>query len=307
MKSQFRYIMCFVDTTVFPANGPHLQAAVQTLATLLSMSSNMVGLVLYPLFQSQTTANALVKHKHLLDNSLMKGGLTLVNPVQVLFSKPDSTARDNRPLSQPAMACFHTHFGQHDFQQKSGAVRQGKMGPCPLLRIADFLGYDGDLAKPGASARVEQNLDLVWGYALGYVPTRLCSKFYMICKNEMLTWPTGWSWEQTSVIFSSDSVSWVLANRKAKINSILHEHKFNSKSALSPEKTYCVCFLFCLKTWHDTMLQQGKALRALHLWSMVCWRVWMSMIPTNCSLWTCCRTGIFCFCCSKLWQSLFFI
>ena len=149
---------------MFPANGPHLQAAVQTLTTLLSMSSNMIGFVLYPQFQSQTTANALVKRKHLLDNSLVKGGVTLVNHVQVLFSKPDSTARDNRPLPQPAMACFHTHFAQNEFQQKSVAVRQGKLGPCPLLRIADFLGYDGDLAKPGASARVEQNLDLVLSY-----------------------------------------------------------------------------------------------------------------------------------------------
>ena len=87
-----------------------------------------------------------------------------MNHVQVLFSKPDSTARDNRPLPQPAMACFHTHFAQNEFQQKSVAVRQGKLGPCPLLRIADFLGYDGDLAKPGASARVEQNLDLVLSY-----------------------------------------------------------------------------------------------------------------------------------------------
>ena len=32
------------------------------------------------------------------------------------------------------------------------------MGPCPLLKFPDFLGYDGELAKPGASARVEQIL-----------------------------------------------------------------------------------------------------------------------------------------------------
>ena len=156
--SWLRYIICALDTTVFPANGPHLQAAVQTLTTLLSSSSTMIGFVLYPQFQSQTSHAALVKHKHLLDNSLMKGGVTLINTVQILFSKPDSTTRDTRPLCQPAMAVFHTHFGTHVCQQKSAAVRQGKVGPCPLLRIGDFVGYDGDLSKPGASARVEQTL-----------------------------------------------------------------------------------------------------------------------------------------------------
>lgn len=114
-----------------------------------------MGFVMYPQNQSQTTGAALVKHRHLLDNTLMKGGVSLVHHVQLLFSKPDSTARDARPLSQPCMAVFHQHFSEHAFF-KSTAVKEGKIGPCPLLRVADFVGYDADLVKPGASARVEQ-------------------------------------------------------------------------------------------------------------------------------------------------------
>ena len=155
--SSVRYIICAVDTTVFPANGAHLQAALHALTTLMSMSSNMIGYVLYPQFQSQTSGSALVKHRHLLDNALLKGGVSLVHHIQLLYSKPDSTVRDTRPLSQTTLAVFNTGFPQHAFHN-SHAVKEGKLGPCPLLRIGDFLGYDSDLSKPEASARVEQKL-----------------------------------------------------------------------------------------------------------------------------------------------------
>ena len=40
------------------------------------------------------------------------------------------------------------------------------MGPCPLLKFPDFLGYDGELSKPGASARIEQILGALSGLLL---------------------------------------------------------------------------------------------------------------------------------------------
>ena len=116
----------------------------------------MIGLVLFPVWQSQTSEAALVKHRQQLENALMKGGLSVLNTIQVLYAKPDSSAKDNRNLHQLALATFHTHFGSHSFQQ-CAPVREGKLGPAPLLKIAEFRGYDSD-SKPGASARVEQNL-----------------------------------------------------------------------------------------------------------------------------------------------------
>ena len=181
-----------MDCTVFPANSSHLQAALNTLTTLLSMSSNMIGVVMYPQFQTQTGASALVKHRHLLDNSLLKGGVSLVHHVQLLYSKPESTARDNRPLSQPCMAVFHQHFNEHAFH-KSVAVREGKMGPCPLLKFPDFLGYDGELSKPGASARIEQILGALSGLLLIFLGSMTWRRLTMLILS-VLSLITGRVW-----------------------------------------------------------------------------------------------------------------
>lgn len=153
-----RYIIVTLDCTVFPANSSYLVAAAKTFATLLSMSSTMLGLVLFPVMQSQTSESALVKHRQQLENLLLKGGLSVINLIQLLFAKPDSTARDTRNRHQLALASFHSHFGAHAFQQCT-PVRDGKLGPVPLLKICDFLGYDSE-SKPGASARIEQCLDV---------------------------------------------------------------------------------------------------------------------------------------------------
>ena len=140
---------------MFPANATYVGNAIKTLSAILAMSCHHVGLVQFPAFHSQTSASAMTKHRHSLENAFLKAGLTVINPLQILYSKPDSTARDSRPLAQPSLATFHSHFGEHSFQQAQG-IREGKLGPAPLLRIADFLGYDNEALKPGASARVEQ-------------------------------------------------------------------------------------------------------------------------------------------------------
>lgn len=123
------------------------------------MSASHVGFVQYPQMQSQTTPQALLKHKHLLEMNIVKQGLTCHHSVQILYSKPESTAADKRPLSQPAMATFHGTFQDPAFLA-SNAIREGKVGPRPLLRVADFIGFD-DETRPSPSARIEQNLDLI--------------------------------------------------------------------------------------------------------------------------------------------------
>lgn len=123
------------------------------------MSSANMGYIQYPIMQASTTQHAMVKHRHLLELSLLKGGLTVQNNVQVLFSKPESSARDTRSLSQPALATFHSSFAESPWQV-SIAVREGKLGPCPLIRVADLQGFDDD-SKPSPGARAEQLLGSV--------------------------------------------------------------------------------------------------------------------------------------------------
>lgn len=146
------------DTTLWPANSNVVSGAETAMAHVLSMSANNVGWVQYPQMQSQTTENALLKHKHLLEKNILKQRLTCHHTVQILYSKPDSSAADKRPLSQPALAVFHSTFQDPAFLNSAG-IREGKIGPCPLLRVADFLGFDDD-ARPSPSARIEQRLGL---------------------------------------------------------------------------------------------------------------------------------------------------
>lgn len=148
--------MVSFDATVWPANASQVSNATSVLSQLLAMSSTHMGWVLYPILQSQTTQQAMVKRRHLLDLALLKGQVSLGNSVQVLYTKPTSTAKDSRSLAQPALATFHQTYNDPAWAS-SEAVKQGKVGPCPLLKIADFQGYD-DTSKPGASARAEQQL-----------------------------------------------------------------------------------------------------------------------------------------------------
>lgn len=151
--------MCSMDCTVWPADSSYLQNALSVLGSILAMSSSYFGLVMHPVLQSQTTRQAVLKHKHLLENSLQKQQLTSHQSIQILYCKPDSTSRDGRGLSQLATAVFHESFDASPWTE-SMAVREGKCGPCKLLPISQFLGYD-DVSKPGASARVEQTRGVV--------------------------------------------------------------------------------------------------------------------------------------------------
>ena len=151
-----RYVVCSLDFTVWPADGVYVQNSLSALSAIAAMSESHVGIVQYPVLQSQTSRAALMKHKHMLENNLLKNGLTSTHCVQILYHKPDSSQRDQRALNQLALAVFHEHFEAPAFTE-SKAVREGKCGPCPLLPITQFIGYD-EACKLGASARVEQSL-----------------------------------------------------------------------------------------------------------------------------------------------------
>ncbi|CAK9115472.1 FO synthase subunit 1 [Durusdinium trenchii] len=96
----------------------------------------------------------MIKHRHLLDLSFLKESLTVQNNVQILYTKPEATARDSRNLCQSALATFHSSFLDASWQNSS-AVKEGKIGPCPLIRVSDMQGFDDD-ARPNPSARAEQ-------------------------------------------------------------------------------------------------------------------------------------------------------
>ena len=167
---------------MWPANSAYLNEAVNHLSTILAMSPTHCGLVQYPVYQSQTNQATLVKHRHALDLLLLNAGLTVYHHIQLCYEKPDSSARDNRSLSQLAAAVFHANFDNCAWMDSS-AVKEGRLGPIPLIRVADFIGYD-DVKRPSASARVEQ--------LLGYY-SRVKFSFSFLAVRQTKD-PTTWAW-----------------------------------------------------------------------------------------------------------------
>ena len=96
----------------------------------------------------------------------MKLNLNLKNEVAILFKKPDR-ARDGRPMSQMARVAIHKQFVANSPWTNSPVVQDGRVGPCELIKISDFLGFDQEAQRPGAAARVEQNLGLILSVCLG--------------------------------------------------------------------------------------------------------------------------------------------
>ena len=95
--------MAAMDCTVWPADSAYLAEGLRVMGDILSMASDNMGFVQYPVLTTQTSTAALIKHRHILDNSMMKHNLTVHHHVQILYSKPNSTANDTRALSQPGV------------------------------------------------------------------------------------------------------------------------------------------------------------------------------------------------------------
>ena len=154
--SCLRLVLCGYDATVFPSNATYVRQSITALATILGMGSDFCGHYQVPVFQSQTTMSAMVKHRRLIEDQLIANKLSIVNSFQLLYSKEESTARDTRALSQQCIGLVHGNFPESSWLA-SRVLVEGKLGPVPLLPFNQFLGYD-DTTRPGASARVEQML-----------------------------------------------------------------------------------------------------------------------------------------------------
>lgn len=152
------YVMVGLDLTVYPADAAYVQSCFAVLSQVVSMSPAYAGWILLPVHQSQTTQSALVKHRRAVEDALVKLNLSLRHEVAVLYQKPEGS-RDGRGLAQQARFVLHSqHANASNPWNESPAVSDLRVGPCPLAKITEFIGYDPD-ARPGAAARVEQKLD----------------------------------------------------------------------------------------------------------------------------------------------------
>lgn len=143
--------MVLLDATVFPSNALLLKSALTTVQTVINMGSANIGHVQLPIPQTNTTTQALVKHRRAIEDALMAGGLDTSSTAILDFARPaNATASNQRQGLQTCLALLPKA------RAPSWTV-PGVIGPLPLIRVCDMLGYDPD-SRPGATARAEQKL-----------------------------------------------------------------------------------------------------------------------------------------------------
>ena len=99
-----------VDFTVFPANASYVRQSLDVVSNILAASPCHVAHIQMPVVQKQTTTHAVVKHRRIVEDHLLKSNVTLRDNVSLLFSREESTANDRRSLSQPCLASMFEDF-----------------------------------------------------------------------------------------------------------------------------------------------------------------------------------------------------
>lgn len=164
-----RYIFALIDATVYPANANLVKSACDALGILLNMNAQNIGHVQLPVVHTNTTQEIVLKHRRLIEDNLhIQQKLDISQTVALHFSlADDAPASDKRGGVQTCL--FVTADGQ-----ACPWISPRVVGPQPLIRIRDMIGFDAD-SKPGASARASQILrinvviifaQILWGPAL---------------------------------------------------------------------------------------------------------------------------------------------
>ncbi|CAE7796072.1 fp-1, partial [Symbiodinium sp. CCMP2592] len=137
-----QYVLCLCDYTVLPANVDYVRDSVELLANLLASSSNNVGLLQLPLPHRAMASSTSVKHRRTVEDLLMKAKINADSVTALLFEKPaDASASDKRSLTQTCLNCLFSGFDATSWSA-SRVLQECRMGPFPLLKVADFLGYE---------------------------------------------------------------------------------------------------------------------------------------------------------------------
>ena len=144
--------MVVLDATVFPSNALLLRNALNTMQTVINMvGANGIAHVQLPIQQSNTTSQAVMKHRRAIEDSFMAGGFDPSYTTVLDFARPaNATAADQRHGLQQCLALLPR-------VRAPTWTAPGVVGALPLIRVCDMLGYDPD-SRPGATARAEQKL-----------------------------------------------------------------------------------------------------------------------------------------------------
>lgn len=87
----------------------------------------------------------------------MNQKLDVSSIVLLRFVKPESQKNDARRSSQACIAAYSTSFKTNSFSEVE-ALRTSTIGPSPLIKTSQMLGYDAEDGSMSAGLRTEQIL-----------------------------------------------------------------------------------------------------------------------------------------------------
>lgn len=148
-----RYILALIDCTIFPANATLLKNVIACAGLLLAMGPHVCGHLALPVPHTNTTCDAVLKHKRLIEDWILQQKVDLSQEVALHFSK-DQHGNDRRRGIQ---TCFSLMC---DVRRNLWSAPE-VVGPLPRMKIGEMMGYDPD-SRPGVAARTEQRLGICW-------------------------------------------------------------------------------------------------------------------------------------------------
>jgi len=152
-----------LDATLWPSNSTYLTSAVALVGQIVNMSENKVCHVQMPQLQSSTSSDTVLKHRRSLEDLLRAQKMDVSAMMLLRFDKPDSNRNDNRKPAQPCLAALSTNYKSHSFAECE-ALTSCTIGPVPLIKTSQMLGYDAETGSMSAGLRTEQILVVVYGF-----------------------------------------------------------------------------------------------------------------------------------------------
>ena len=155
-----RFVLCSLDTCVWPSNSTYLNNCLTSFAQILAMSPQNGGHCQVPVMQKQTTQEAWIKHRRVLEDALKKHRMDVTTVIALTFDKSGSHSNDKRSVNHQCLFVSALDHEQTISWAPSAAVSKGVIGPCPLIRVTDMVGFDPD-NRFGAGNRTEQSLGIM--------------------------------------------------------------------------------------------------------------------------------------------------
>lgn len=176
-----RFALCSLDTCVWPSNSAYVNNCLTSFSQVLAMSPMNAGHCQVPVMQKQTTTDAWIKHRRVLEDALKKSRMDVTTPIALTFDKSSNHANDKRSVNHQCLFVTSIDHQQANGWITSAAVTKGVIGPCPLIRVTDMLGFDPD-NRLGAASRTEQFLALSFTIRdfVGMLVTRIVCRAMII-------------------------------------------------------------------------------------------------------------------------------